>query len=65
MKRKVVRRERGERMIYLVIAMTIADGTIQKQFRTYREALCYATDYRHIRSSRILKHQNVLADFSY
>lgn len=52
-------------MIYLVIAMTIADGTKQKQFRTYREALCYAADYRHIRSSRVLKHQNVLADFSY
>ncbi|MHC5267586.1 hypothetical protein ACYSNO_00160 [Enterococcus sp. LJL98] len=52
-------------MIYSVIAVTSTKETKKKHFKTYREALLYATDYRQIRTSQILKNEIVVADFSY
>lgn len=52
-------------MIYSVIAVTATEEKKEKNFRTYREALCYATDFRKIRISQVLKNQVVVADFSY
>lgn len=52
-------------MIYSVIAVTSTEETKEMRFETYREALWYATDFRTIRTSQILKNEVVVADFSY
>ena len=50
---------------YSVIAVTSTKETKEKHFKTYREALCYATNFREIQKSEIYKDEKMLIDFSY
>lgn len=52
-------------MIYSVVAVTNNKEKKEKRFKTYREALSYATDYRVIHQSKIVKKEVVIADFSF
>ncbi|GGI65968.1 hypothetical protein ACFQOY_12110 [Enterococcus alcedinis] len=52
-------------MNYSVVAVTYDKEKKEKQFKTYREALSYATNYHVVHQSQVLKDEVVIADFSF
>lgn len=52
-------------MNYSVVAVTNDKEKKVKKFKTYREALTYATNYRVIVQSQIVKDEVVIADFTF
>lgn len=52
-------------MIYTVKIINIAGEIQKRKFNTYREALCYATDYNRVKQSVVLKNQTQLTKFQF
>ncbi len=50
---------------YLVQVKLLSGKKIEKVFQTYREALCFATDYLHVKHSRIIRREVLLNEFNY
>lgn len=50
-------------MMYSVVAVTYDMEKKVKKFKTYREALAYATNYRVVSQSQVIKNEVVIADF--
>lgn len=52
-------------MEYLVKIETLAGKKQEKSFQTYREALCCATDYAHLKFSKIIKQDKIINEFKF
>ena len=52
-------------MKYTVLIKKCKGQQEEKHFSTYRDALCYATNYHVVKSSIILKNQCKVAEFKF
>ncbi|MGX7196349.1 hypothetical protein [Enterococcus olivae] len=52
-------------MSYVVKIQTTCGEVKEKTFPTYRESLCYATNYRRVKISQILQDKKVINEFHY
>lgn len=51
--------------MYIVKIKNINGETHERSFSTYREALCYATNYYRVKKSIVLKDQDQIAEFKF
>ena len=52
-------------MMYSVVAVIYDKKKKVKKFKTYREALLYATNYHVVSQSQVIKNEVVIADFTF
>ena len=52
-------------MKYLVQLETLAGEQQEKNFQTYREALCCATNYAHFKFSKVIRLGEVINEFKF
>ena len=52
-------------MMYSVVGVTYDKKKKVKKFKTYREALLYATNYHVVSQSQFIKNEVVIADFTF
>lgn len=52
-------------MKYLVQAETHSGGRQERGFQKYREALCCATDYAHLKFSKVIRQGEVINEFKF
>ena len=52
-------------MKYLVQLETLAGEQQEKNFQTYREALCCATNYAHFKFSKVIRQGEVINEFKF
>ncbi|BBM16866.1 hypothetical protein G15_0507 [Enterococcus avium] len=52
-------------MKYLVQVETLAGEKQEKDFQNYREALCCATNYVHLKFSKIIRQGEVINEFKF
>lgn len=52
-------------MMYSVVAVTYDKKKKVKKFKTYCEALLYATNYHVVSQSQVIKNEVVIADFTF
>ncbi|MFC0277003.1 hypothetical protein ACFFH2_09860 [Enterococcus devriesei] len=50
---------------YIVQVETLVGERIEEYFKTYREALCCATNYERVKMSKILKLGELVNEFNY
>ncbi|MDT2735903.1 hypothetical protein P7H00_01985 [Enterococcus pseudoavium] len=50
---------------YLVQVETIVGEMIEETFKTHREALCYATNYKKVKLSKVFKAGAIISEFNY
>ncbi|WP_438789128.1 hypothetical protein [Enterococcus sp. DIV0756] len=50
---------------YLVQVETVVGEMTEETFTTYREALCYATNYAKVKMSRVFRSGEILHEFNY
>ncbi|OJG76363.1 hypothetical protein RV10_GL003835 [Enterococcus pallens] len=55
--------EKGATFMYKVIRKDSKQMVEEKYFDKHREALCFATDYKKMKSSQIFKKGQLLAEF--
>ncbi|MFC4770760.1 hypothetical protein [Enterococcus hermanniensis] len=54
-----------KKVVYQVLTETIKGDKKEKQFKSYREALCYATDHVHVKVSQIIRQGEVINTFKF
>ncbi|MEG1503644.1 hypothetical protein ACQKTA_09910 [Enterococcus sp. 22-H-5-01] len=54
-----------KKAIYQVLTETIKGDKKEKHFKSYREALCCATDYIHVKASKITRQGEVINTFKF
>lgn len=52
-------------MNYTVKVKTVVGATEEKLFKSYREALCYATNYAQVKASQVIKGHQLINDFKF